>query len=225
MAVAVSPRVRLAAGTAAIVMLVTGRISPAAAQVEITLHGGVHAARLDRPEREFEQPARFLSLQSAPGEAMALGIRLAAPVSARFGWDAGMVWSRNRSFSGSFGVDTRPDFENHTFFASATAQLMLTPPTGKVGLRLGAGPALILHRGTGESLLNRQTDVGGMVTLSGQYSLDGRLALRLDAQEYLFSSSFREPYLGQFVGDPVRPAGSQFRHEFVILAGVTWSVR
>jgi hypothetical protein len=84
---------------------------------------------------------------------------------------------------------------------------------------------LILHRGSGESLLDRQTDVGGMVTLSGQYSLDGRLALRLDAQEYLFNSSFREPYAGQFVGDPVQPAGSQFRHEFVILAGVSWSPR
>jgi hypothetical protein len=107
MAAAVSPGLRLATVTAAVVLLATGTFSPAAAQVEITLHGGVHAARLDRPERVIEQPARFISLQSDPGEAMALGIRLAGPVTTRFGWDAGMVWSRNRSFSGSFGGVTR----------------------------------------------------------------------------------------------------------------------
>jgi hypothetical protein len=225
MAVAVSPRGRIAAVACGVVLLITGRIASAAAQVEITLHGGVHAARLGRPERVLVQPARFISLQSDRGEATALGIRLGGPVTTRFGWDAGMVWSRNRSASGSFGGGTPPDFDNHTLFASATAQAMLIPPTGRLGLRLGAGPALIFHRGTGESLLNRQIDVGGMVTLSGQYSLDGRLALRLDAQEYLFNSSFREPYAGQFVGDPVQPAGSQSRHEFVILAGVAWSPR
>jgi hypothetical protein len=225
MAVAVSSRGRIAAAASGVALLLAASSSPAAAQVEITLHGGVDVARLGRPERTLEQPARFISLQSGPGEAMALGARLAGPVAKRFGWDAGMVWSRNRSASGSFGGGPTPDFETHTLFASATAQAALTPPAGRVLLRLGAGPAVILHRGSGESLLNRQTDVGGLVTLSGQYSLDGRLALRLDAQEYLFSSSFREPYAGQFVGDPVRPAGSQFRHEFVILAGISWSAR
>jgi hypothetical protein len=212
-------------GFAALVLLLLARVSPAAAQLEITLHGGLDAARLDRPERVLVQPARFVSLQSAPGEAMAVGVRLGSPVASRFGWDAGLVWSRNESASGSFGGGRAPDFETHTIFASATAQAMVTPPTARLGLRLGLGPALIFHSGSGESLLGRQTDVGAMATLSGQYSLDGRLALRLDAQEYLFSSSFRQPYEGQFVGAPVQPAGSQFRHEFVILAGLSWSAR
>ena len=52
--------------------------------------------------------------------------------------------------------------------------------------------------------------------------LSPRLAFTLDVHQYLFSSRFTEPYAGQFVGEPIQPAGSQFRHEFVILAGVAW---
>ena len=74
--------------------------TPAAVQaqgVELTLHGGFHAVGLDRPERTLEQPGRDISIQSAPGEATALGLRLSTPLSGRWLWDAGLVWSRNRS--------------------------------------------------------------------------------------------------------------------------------
>jgi hypothetical protein len=203
-------------------VFVLGLHTPAAhAQVEITIHGGIDAARLDRPERRLVRPATGDSLESAPGEATALGLRLSGPFARRWAWDAGLVWSRNRSALGDVGP-AAPDFENQTFFFSAAAQLLLTNPDARSGLRVGLGPAVILHRGSGSSLLTRQADLGGMLTASGQFSLDGRLALRLDLQEYLFASSFREPYSGQFLGDPIQPAGSQFRHEFVVLAGFSW---
>jgi hypothetical protein len=191
------------------------------AQLELTVHGGVDAARLDRPERALEQPARGISMLSAPGEATALGLRVGAPMAGRWRWDAGLVFSLNRSALGTVGRKA-PPFETQTLFVSTSIQAQLTPPGGRLGLRAGAGPALIGHRGSGTSLLTRQTDLGGMLSLTGQYSLDGRLALRLDAQEYLFSSSFRDAYGGQYIGAPVQPAGSQFRHELVLLAGFSW---
>jgi hypothetical protein len=196
-------------------------MTTAQAQVEITVHAGIDAARLDRPERALEQPARDVSLQSAPGEATAIGLRLGSPVATHWRWDAGLVWSRNRSALGTVGPSA-PDFETNTIFASGTVQAELTRHDARLGLRVGAGPALILHRGTGTSLLTRQADLGGVLNATGQYSLDGRLSLRFDAQEYLFSSSFGEAYGGQFVGAPVQAAGSQFRHEFVLLAGLSW---
>jgi hypothetical protein len=194
---------------------------PAYAQLELTVHGGIDAARLDRPERTLEQPARGVSMLSAAGEATALGLRAGAPLARRWRWDAGLVWSLNRSALGTVGRKA-PPFETQTLFLSTSIQAQLTPSEGRLGLRAGAGPALIGHRGSGTSLLTRQADLGGMLSLTGQYSLDGRLALRLDAQEYLFSSSFRDAYGGQFIGAPVQPAGSQFRHELVLLAGFSW---
>ena len=189
--------------------------------MEIAVQGGVDAARLDRPERSLVQPARGISLRSAPGEARALGLRASGVVALRWRLDGGLVWSRNRSALGTVGPKA-PAFETHTLFLSTSMQALLLPPEARAGLRVGAGPALIVHQGSGTSLLTRQADVGAMLNLSGQYSLDGRLAIRLDAQEYLFSSSFREPYAGESVGAPVQPAGSQFRHELVVLAGLSW---
>lgn len=193
----------------------------AAQNVEITVHGGVHAARLDRPERALEQPARDVSLQSAPGEATALGLRVTSPLSGRWLWDAGLVWSRNRSALGTVGR-AAPAFETNTLFTSATVRARLTLPDARLGVTAGAGPALVLHQGSGTSLLARQADLGAVLSLAGTLSFDGRLGLRLDAQEYLFSSTFRDSFAPPFTGALVQAGGPQFRHEFVLLAGLTW---
>lgn len=202
-------------------LLIVTRASDIVAQVELTIEGGVHAARLDRPERALEQPARGMSLQGAPGEATTLGLRFSGPLHGRWYLDGGLAWSRNRSAQGTVGP-AAPDFETHTLFTSATLQARLTAPEARLGLRAGAGPALILHRGSGTSLLARQADLGALLTAGGSFSIDGRLALRLDAQEYLFSSRFADAYTPALLGAPTQPAGSRFRHEFVLLAGLSW---
>jgi hypothetical protein len=196
-------------------------LAAAAQHVELIMQGGFHAARLGRPERALEQPAHDISLQSAPGEATALGVRLSTPIDGRWLWDAGLVWSRNRSALGSVGR-AAPAFETHTLFTSATVRARLTPADTRLGLSLGAGPALVLHQGSGSSLLARQADLGAVLSLAGMLSLDGRLGFRLDAQEYLFSSTFRDSYAPPFTGALVQAAGPQFRHEFVLLAGLSW---
>ena len=114
------------------------------------------------------------------------------------------------------------EFETRTIFASATVRARLTPPKSGLGFSIGAGPAVIFHGGSGTSLLTRNTDIGGLVDLAGSVGESSRLAVTLNLQQYLFASNFAEPYTGQFLGDPVRPSGSQFRHEFVILSGIAW---
>jgi|RhiMetdeSRZDD1v2_1073273.scaffolds.fasta_scaffold700818_2 hypothetical protein len=202
-------------------MSATAPPSASAQRIEITLHGGVHAIGLDRPERALVQPGRDASPQSVPGGATALGLRVGTPLVGRWLWDAGLVWSRNRSALGTVGR-TAPAFETHTLFTSTTLRARLTPAMGRFGLSAGAGPALVLHQGSGTSLLGRQADLGAVLSLAGTVGLDPRLAFRLDAQQYLFSSTFRDSYAPPFTSALVEPAGPQFRHEFVVLAGLSW---
>jgi len=200
-------------------LLLSAPLMPAAAQVSVSLQGGVHAARIDRPERALEQPARGTLMEGAAGEATTFGLRLGTWLSNRWGLDAGMAWSRNSSWQGSAG-GTPPGFHTHTIFSSATIRARLTAPDSRFGLQVGAGPALVFHAGSGTSLLARNTDVGALLNIGGSVRLDPRLALTLDAHEYLLSSRFAEPYT-PLVGAPL-PAGSRFRREFVLLAGFSW---
>lgn len=200
-------------------LLLTVPLMSVAAQVSVSAQGGVHAARTERPERLLQQPTRGTWMEGAPGEAPAFGFRLGTWLSSRWGIDGGVAWSRNRSWQGSVGGSI-PDFQTHTIFSSATVRAQLTAPDSRWGLQVGAGPALIFHAGSGSSLLARSTDVGALVNVGGSLRLDPRLALTLDAHEYLFSSRFAEPYT-PLVGAPL-PAGSHFRREFVLLAGFSW---
>jgi hypothetical protein len=207
-------------------VLLAAPLSAAAAQVEISLQGGIHAARLDRPERAAIDPGAGMHIEATKGEASTFGLRVGKWLSNRWGVDGGVALSRNRSWRGSvsipIGVENASDFQTQTIFSSATLKARITPPHSRFGLILGAGPALIFHRGSGESLLTRNTDVGGLVDVGASVRLSSRLAFTLDLHQYLFSSHFAQPYFGQFVGDPIQPAGSQFRHEVVILAGISW---
>jgi hypothetical protein len=187
----------------------------------ISVQGGVHAARMNRPERAVLGPGGGITQQGGQGEASALGLRIGHWLSDRWGVEGGVVRSRNRAWNGStaFGVE---DFQTRIIFTSATFQARLTAPQSRWGLSVGAGPALIFHEGSGTSLLTRSTDIGGLVDIVGSLGLSSRVALKLNVHQYLFSSDFAEAYEGQFVGDPIQPAGSRFRHEFVVLAGLSW---
>jgi hypothetical protein len=206
-------------------LLLAAPLVSAAAQVEISVQGGIHAARLDRPERALIQ-AGEIAIEGAKGEATTLGLRLGKWLSNHWGVHGGLALSRNRSWQGSvsipIGLGAASDFQTQTIFSSATLRARITRPDSRFGLVVGAGPALIFHRGSGSSLLARNTDLGGLVDVGGSVRLTRRLAFTLDLHQYLFSSRFAEPYAGQFLGEPIQPAGSQFRHEFVILAGVAW---
>jgi hypothetical protein len=196
-------------------------VSTASAQVAVTFQAGVHPDRLDQPKRTLTQPGRGIALIGAPGEATTYSIRVGTGIGGRWDLEGGLAWSLNRSASGSFGAGV-PDFETHTVFSSATVRTLLTRPEAPLGLAVGVGPALVFHRGSGTSLLSRQTDIGAVFGLSGTLALDSHLAIRVDAQQYLFSSAFTDTYTPPLIGTPVQPAGSRFRRELVLLAGLTW---
>jgi hypothetical protein len=192
-----------------------------AAQISVTMQGGIHAARLDRPERRLDQPGRGIFMEGARGEATTLGLRAGIWWSAWWGVDAGLAWSRNKSFDGGFSGVEGPDFEVSTIFTSATIRARLTRPDAPVGLTAGIGPAVIFHAGSGTSLLTRNADLGGLASLGGSVRVSHRLSITTDVQQYFFNSQFSESF-EDFRNGAVRPAGGQGRHELVVLAGVRW---
>ena len=162
-------------------LLLAFSVTPAAAQVLISVQGGVHAAGLDRPERAVRVPGAGIALEGAKGEATTFGIRAGGWLSALWGIDGGIAVSTNRSWNGGapFGLMVE-EFETRTVFSSATLRARVTPPTSRLGLIMGAGPALIFHGGSGNSLLTRNTDIGGLVDIVGSLGLSSRLGLTLN---------------------------------------------
>lgn len=212
-------RARALRPAALLALVVALPLQRAAAQVELTLQGGIHASRLERPERLLSQPGP-MAMTSARGEATTVGLRVGSWRSAHWGVDAGLAWSRNHSWQGSTALPV-PRFETQTVFTSATLRVRPSARASRVAVSAAVGPALIIHRGTGTSLLSRQTDVGAVVGAGAQARVASRLGLRLDLQEYLFSSRFADAYTPMVSSSPIEPAGSRFRHEFVVLVGAT----
>lgn len=203
-----------------VAVLLSLMAAPAAGQVEITVHGGFHRAGATRGGNALERPDRSPTSNRLLGEATTAGARLGVPLSDRWQLDGGVAWSRNSNWE---GVVSRPlpSFEARTLFLSSTVQGWLTQPGSRLGFFAGAGPAVIFERGYG-TVPDRQTNIGGMLSFGGVMRLDHRFSLRLDAQQYLFSSTFDESYTPHLGTAPVPAHASRLRHDFVLLAGFSW---
>jgi Outer membrane protein beta-barrel domain len=193
--------------------------NPAAAQVEITVHGGVLMGGVDGARQAREKAPNRLAPNSSRllGEATTAGARVGVGVSERWAVDGGIAWSRSSNWDGAVSRPA-PSFESQTLFLSSTVQGWLTEPGSRLGVVAGAGPAMIVHRARGASS-GQQTNLGGMLTLGGVMRLDSQFSVRIDAQQYLFSRPFDEytPHLGA-----VPRHQSSLRHDFVLLAGFSW---
>ena len=195
--------------------------SVSAAQVTITVHGGIHGGRPEAVQQAAERGTQEGSARGGAGEAATAGARLGVALTPRWTLDGGAAWSRSTSWEGAVNRPL-PAFESHTVFASMTLQSLLSDPGARLGLVAGGGPALIFHGGSDPALPARQTDLGAVVMMGTLLRLDSRFSVRLDAQQYLFSSNFTRSYTPMLGGSPAAPTGSRFRHDFVMLAGLSW---
>jgi hypothetical protein len=193
---------------------------PAAAQVEVTVHGGFHTGGARGVQHALEEPTRATGSSRVSGEATTAGARLGIGLSEQWQLDGGVAWSRSSNWEGAVSR-MLPSFEAQTLFLSSTVQGWLTEPEARIGVVAGVGPALIMHRGRGTSA-GQQTNFGGLATFSGVMRLDHRFSVRIDAQQYLFSSTFDDPYTPHLGTAPAPEHASTLRHDFVLLAGFSW---
>lgn len=203
-----------------ITLLLSLSAIPAAAQLELTVQGGLHTGGAGGTRHGLEQPKRAAGPSRLLGEATTAGARLGVDLSERWQVDGGAAWSRSSNWEGAVSR-ALPSFEAQTLFLSSTVQGWLTQPGSRFGVLAGVGPALIFQRGEGTST-TQQTNLGGMVSLGGVMRLDHRFSVRIDAQQYLFSSTFDGSYTPHLGTAPAPEHASRLRHDFVVLAGFSW---
>jgi hypothetical protein len=194
--------------------------TPAAAQVEITVHGGLHTDLGPGVGHGLERPERPRGARRLAGEATTAGTRVAVGLSPRWQLDGGVAWSRSSTWEGAVSRSL-PSFDAHTMFLSGTVQAWLTDADARFGVVAGMGPAVIVQRGYGVGD-ERQTNVGGVLALGGVIRLDRRFSVRLDAQQYLFSSAFEDPFTPHLGTAPAPAHATRLRHDLVVLAGFSW---
>jgi hypothetical protein len=195
--------------------------APAAAQVEITIHGGLHtgvgAVRHGREQQPSRAPRNSNRLL---GEATTAGARLGVAISERWQLEGGAAWSRSSNWEGAVSR-ALPSVEDRTLFLSGTLQGWLTEPGSRLGVVAGVGPALIRESRQGVSS-TRHVNLGGLASIGGVMRLDRRLSVRIDAQQYLFSSPLDRSYAPHFgASSPSQPSAG-LRHDLVVLAGFSW---
>lgn len=191
--------------------------SSAGAQVDVSVHGGIHFDRSDRPDR-FLVTGDGARIESTRGEATVWGGRGTYWVRPVLGLQADVSRSDNESWSGSSPVPP-PTFATTTTYISVRGAIR-TNPDRRVQAMLAAGPALMVHGGTGTSYLARTTDPGGVIELGGRIRIAGRLGVQIVASNFLYISRY-DAALSSSVS--IGGSDSEFRHDLLILPGLSWS--
>jgi hypothetical protein len=210
------------------VLPLTVGFSDGMAQAELSLHAGVHVDRVDHPDRILSSGSS--AIISTKGEASVLGARAGYWFHPGLGLQFDVSRSSNSSwgttpgsspslvnFSGSGGIPAPATdlsgLVNRTTYLSVRG-IVRTAPGGSFQLFAAAGPALIVHSGTGTSLLTRNTDPGGVVEAGFRVRVARQVGVELALSNYLYDSRF----LGTADGNI-----EDFRDDFLITPGLVYS--
>ncbi len=187
---------------------------------ELTFDFGIHSDRLVRPERFEPGPTPQAIAFTGPGEAPTAGVYATRWLSAHFGVDAGLALAHNASWQGVAPPEGKQTPLKLTLFSSIAPVLRVLPPASRVQLRLGVGPALITHTGTGTALLTRGSDFGVVGLADASVRLGHRLHFVVGARNYRFRSSFMNAsFLDPVWSNLTSPAGNVSRSEWVYSSG------
>ena len=181
---------------------------PAHAQFEVAGHLGLHVDRAEEADRVVTE--RSAAMYATAGEASAFAARVGYWVRPALGLQLDVTHSSNAAWEGSTPLPP-PSFSNRTTYLSARG-VARTAPLERLQLFVAAGPALMLHGGTGTNLRTRDTDIGGVLEVGTRWRASDWLGVQLALTNYFYSSSYSSE-------------GGVFRHDPIILPGVVLSWR
>jgi hypothetical protein len=181
---------------------------PPPSRFELAGHLGVHVDRTSEADRVVTDGGA--EMYAAPGEASAFAARLGYWHRPALGVQLDLSRSSNASWEGSTPVPG-PGFANRTTYLSVRG-VARSAPARRLQLSVAAGPALMLHGGTGENLRTSGTDLGGVLELGARLRTTHWLGIELAVSNYFYGSTYRDE-------------GSVFRHDFMIMPGLVFSWR
>jgi hypothetical protein len=181
---------------------------PPPGRFELAGHLGVHVDRPSEADRVVTDGGA--EMYATAGEASAFSARLGYWHRPALGVQLDVSRSSNASWEGSTPVPG-PSFANRTTFLSVRG-VARTAPARRLQFSVAAGPALMLHGGTGENLRTRDTDFGGVLELGARLRTTQWLGFQLALSNYFYGSTYRDE-------------GNVFRHDFMIMPGLVVSWR
>lgn len=208
---------------------------PALAQqvaAELSGFGGVYLPVTDwQYSDEVAEAEGFTEAVSQQSTAVLFGARLTLWLTEVFGVEAGFAYALSdieleatipgvgkenicgREIDGrSFTCDAS------MWLASVKGLYRFAPePAGIWAIHLGGGLALISHSGDAFEGTEGTTDMGGVVDIGATFDLAPKVAIRLDAEDYLYLAKYKEQF-GEDLGD------TQFQNDLVFTGGIVISL-
>jgi hypothetical protein len=145
-----------------------------------------------------------------------LGFRVTAWLSNRMGIEATFGYSPSgvREEIATATADTSA----FVITASAKAVVLESPPGAPTSFHFGVGVCLVNYGGAAYSDAHGTSRLGGTMGEGVALKMDSSLALRLDAELYLFKAQFND-------GSGTPTTHSQFQNDFVLSVGLAVSLR
>ncbi len=182
---------------------------PALAQqvmVDLNPFGGIYFPISDLVEEDGETGKQKLG--------PLFGARVTVWLNESFGVEGGFAYSI---------TDAEADIAGTTFEEDANVMLatlmglyqFAPSPTAPFMLHVGAGPALIIHGGDAYEDVEGTTDIGGSIIFGGTYDVSDMLAIRFNAQDFMYSAKF---------GEEPEETDAKFQNDLVFTGGVVIKV-
>ena len=182
-----------------------------AAQFDLSAGYGITERVNERPRRTLTDS--FADLTDSPGEGTTVWLRGSYWFAEKMAVQASGTYMWDTSFSGGGRVPL-PDFQVNTTYLDARVIYAPFGSLADLGLEVGIGPAIILHGGTGSSLLSRQTDIGISFSGAARVRIAGGFGAQADGQIHWYSSQFKA------IGNV--PATSESQRDWTLSLGVGW---
>lgn len=201
--------------------------APAAAQhvmIDINGFGGLYLPTTDVIEFDTDLIGLpGLEATAKQKTAAAFGGRITVWVQRAFGVEGGFAYALS---DGDVELDGQ-DICDETFdgdaivcdanvwFGSLKGLYRFAPPAGAIwAIHLGGGVAVIGRGGDAFEDADGTTDIGGVLNVGATFDLTPQVAIRLDAEDYLYSAQFEDSETGIEIGD------SKFQNDLLFTGGI-----